>query len=106
VSLGERQSVDGLFGRSQKAESRYRDALYSAAPPVTSTSRPPGLWMRSGGKVMRRNQVRVDRQAEDAQVVEVILPDPLIPIRTSTLEFLSASNVVHQHIQVPCCLRI
>ena len=50
---------------------------------------------------MRRDEVRVDREAEDAQpLVEVVLPDRRVPVGRSTLELLGAPDVVDEDIDV------
>ena len=52
-------------------------------------------------EVMRRDEVRVDREAEDAQArLEIVLPDGRVPIGRSTLQELRAPDVVDQHVDV------
>ena len=52
--------------------------------------------------MMRRDEVGVDREPENAQAVgEVVLPDRPVPLRGPALQQLAAPDVVDEHVDVP-----
>ena len=51
--------------------------------------------------MVRRDDVRVDGQPEDAKAgVEIVLPDRRVPLRRSALQDLGAPDVVDEHVDV------
>jgi hypothetical protein len=65
-------------------------------PSVISTTSPPGPADQQRQREMARDQVRVDRQAQQPQPpVEVVLPDRRVPLEQA----LAAPDVVDQHVE-------
>jgi hypothetical protein len=79
-----------------------------AASSIISERSQPGVSATAGSgdqerqQMMRRDQVRLDAQPQDAESnIEVVLPGRRVPRRRRPFERFGAPDVIDQHIEVP-----
>ena len=93
VRLGERQSVHGHFGRVIKDRETVARRVAFGRPVGHLHQQAARSVDELRHQVVRGDQMGVDGQAEDTQaLVQVMLPDRLVPIRWPTLAFLSTPD--------------
>ena len=97
LALGEREPDARRSSRGRRRSRRgSRAALYSRVPSVISTTRPPGRRISSGSAKWLVTRCVSTRQAQHPQpVVEVVLPDRLVPLEQP----LAAPDVVDEHVE-------